>query len=144
MTCWSLFTAFAYNRIQTLYKWLEYFPSRMMGKPNVVLQNTNLVLEEPEGLSLHSQQPVSDLYPEPVESSPHPYPISLRSILIPSLLLHLGLLSGLLPTKILYTYLLSHTCHMPCPCPCSYPPHFAWLYLPNDIWRWVLMKSRTK
>jgi hypothetical protein len=88
----------------------------MMVKPNVVLQNTNLVVQEPEGLSLHSQQPASGPYPEPVESSPHPYPISLRSILIPSLLLHLGLLSGLLPTKILYTF-LSSPMRVTCPAP---------------------------
>jgi hypothetical protein len=43
------------------------------------------VAPEPEGSSPHSQQPASDPYPEPRESTPPPpSTISLRSILIPS------------------------------------------------------------
>jgi hypothetical protein len=80
---------------------------------------TNSVAQEPEGSSPHSQQPATGPCPEPVESNPHsPKPVSLRSILIPSSHLCLGLPSGLFPsgfpTKTLYTwrkhetYLLRH------------------------------------
>jgi hypothetical protein len=77
-------------------------------EPNHVL--TNSVAPEPEGSSPHSQQPANYPYPEPGESTPHPpQPISLRSILIPSSHLRLGLSSGLLPTgfppKTMYTFL---------------------------------------
>jgi hypothetical protein len=73
-------------------------------------QLTNSVAQEPEGSSLHSQQPATGLCPEPVECNPHPpKPISLRSILIPSFHLRLGLPSGLFPsgfsTKTIYTFL---------------------------------------
>jgi hypothetical protein len=60
-------------------------------------QLTNSVAPEPEGSSPHSQQPANGPYPEPGESTPHPsppQPISLRSILIPSSHLRLGLPSG--------------------------------------------------
>jgi hypothetical protein len=71
---------------------------------------TNSVSKEPEGSSSHSQQLAAGPYPEPVEYNPHtPKPISLRSILIPSYHLRLGLPSGLypfgFPTKTLYTFL---------------------------------------
>jgi hypothetical protein len=62
-----------------------------------------------------------------------PPAISPRSILIPSSDLCLGVLSALyplgFPARILYTSLLSHVCHMPC------PPHSPWLHLSN-IWGW--------
>jgi hypothetical protein len=58
------------------------------------------MVQEPEGSSPHSQQPATGPYPEPVKSNPHsPKPISLRSILIPSSRLHLGLPSGLFPLE---------------------------------------------
>jgi hypothetical protein len=64
---------------------------------------------EPEGSSSHSQQPATGPYPEPTLSTLHTQPISLRSILIPSFRLRLGLPSGLFPsgfpTKTLYTFL---------------------------------------
>jgi hypothetical protein len=47
------------------------------------------------------------------------HPISLRSILIRSTHLHLDLPTGLFPssfpTSILYAFLVSHSCYMPCP-----------------------------
>jgi hypothetical protein len=33
---------------------------------------TNYVAPEPEGSSLHSQEPTNDHYPEPGDSTPHP------------------------------------------------------------------------
>jgi hypothetical protein len=95
------------------------------------------VAQEPEDSSPHSQQPATGPWPEPVESNPHPQPISLRPILIASSHQRLGLPSGLFPsgfaTKTLFVHfsLLSHSWHMPC------PPHPPWLDLPDDIWRWV-------
>ena len=66
----------------------------------------------PEGSLPHSQMPATCPYREAARSSPYPpHPTSWRSILILSSLLHLGLPSGLfpsgLPTKTLYTTLLS-------------------------------------
>jgi hypothetical protein len=73
---------------------------------------TNYVAPEPEGSSPHSREPATGPYPEPDESTPPPQPISLRSILVPSSYLRLGLPSGLfssgVPTKTLYTFLSSH------------------------------------
>jgi hypothetical protein len=66
-----------------------------------------------------SQEPSTDPYPEPDQSSPyHPHPIALQSIFTLSTHLHLGLPSGLFPsgfpTNILYAFLFSPihvTCH---------------------------------
>jgi len=62
-------------------------------------------------------------------------PISLRSILILSSRLNLGLPSGLFPsdfpTKILYRFYIPHECYIP---PQSDPP---WFGHPNNIWRSV-------
>jgi hypothetical protein len=71
---------------------------------------TNSVAPEPEGSSPHSQQPANDPYLNP----PHtPQPFSLRSILIPSSHLRLGLSCGVFPsgfpTITLYTFLPSPT-----------------------------------
>jgi hypothetical protein len=57
------------------------------------------VTPETEGLSPHSLQLATDPYLKPAESNAHPQPISLRSIMIPSSHLRLGLPSGLFPTK---------------------------------------------
>jgi hypothetical protein len=67
---------------------------------------------EPEGSLPCSQQPSTGPYPESDQSSPiPPHPMSLRSILILSTHLRLGLPSGLLPsgfpTNILYAFLFS-------------------------------------
>jgi hypothetical protein len=64
---------------------------------------------EPEGSLPCSQEPSTGPYPEPYKSNPH-HPISIRSILILSTDLRLGLPSGLfpsgLPTNILYAFLV--------------------------------------
>jgi hypothetical protein len=66
---------------------------------------------EPESWLTHSQQPATCPYSEPDRSSPCPHPIYLRSILILSSRLRLGLPSSLLPsgfaTKALYAPRLS-------------------------------------
>jgi hypothetical protein len=68
---------------------------------------------EPKDSLPHSQQPAICPYREPVRSTPCPNPTSLRSILILSSHLRLGLTSGLvpshLPTKTLYAYVLAST-----------------------------------
>jgi hypothetical protein len=76
-----------------------------------ILNAPNSVAPEPEGSSLCSQQPATGHCHEPDVSTPTPPPtppISLRSILIPSSHLRLGLSSGLFPpgfpTKTLYTF----------------------------------------
>jgi hypothetical protein len=75
-------------------------------------------------------------WPTSIQSIPH-YPITLRSILILSTHLRLGLPSGSFPprfpTNILYAFLFSHLCYMPC---LSHPP---WLDYSNSncIWRRV-------
>jgi hypothetical protein len=92
---------------------------------------------EPEGSPPYLQQPATDPYPEPIESTLHPPKlISLRLILIPSSHLRLGLPSGVFPSGFphhnpLHFTVLSHACHM------SRPPHSPWFDLTNDIWVWV-------
>jgi hypothetical protein len=71
-----------------------------------------------------------------IHSTPPSQPISLRSVLIPSSHLRLGLSSGLFPsrfpTKTLYTFL-------PSPMRATCPAHLnsPWFVLPNDIWWWA-------
>jgi hypothetical protein len=70
------------------------------------------------------------LVPIPSQLIPlHPQPISLRSILIPSSRVLLGVPSGLFPSdfKPCTFSLLSHGCHMHC------SPHSPWFDLPDDI-----------
>jgi hypothetical protein len=73
---------------------------------------------EPDGSLPCSQEPSTNVCPEPDQSSPHP--ISLRSILILSTHLRLGLPSGLFPsgfpTNMLYVFLFS-------PIHVTYPAH---------------------
>jgi hypothetical protein len=53
---------------------------------------------KPKSSLLHSQEPATDLYPEPVESSPSPPILFLEDIQL-SYHLGLGLPSGLLPSR---------------------------------------------
>jgi hypothetical protein len=97
---------------------------------------TNSVAQEPEGSSSHSQQLTTGPYPEPVESNPHPQPISPRYPFWshhPTYALVFRVISFLqaFPTKPLHFSLLPHACHLPC------LPHSPWLDLLNDIWGWV-------
>jgi hypothetical protein len=66
---------------------------------------------EPESSLLCSQESYTDVFREPGESSPHPHPVSPRSILILSPHLGLGLPDDLgpsdFPTKILYAFFFS-------------------------------------
>jgi hypothetical protein len=77
---------------------------------------TNSVTPEPEVSSPCSQEPATGPCPEPIESIPHAQPIFLRSILIPSSHLRLGLPSvSFLQTfapKPLRSSILSHASHM--------------------------------
>jgi hypothetical protein len=90
---------------------------------------------EPKGSLPCSQGPSTGPTPEPDQSSPYHPILSLRSILILSAHLRLGLPSGLfhsgLPTKILYAFLFSpiHATHT-CPAP-SHPPS-----LDNSNYTW--------
>jgi hypothetical protein len=87
-----------------------------------IITITNSVAPEPEGSSLHSQEPTNSPYPEPGKSTSHTHThsqqIFQRSILIPSSPLCLGLLSDLIPlgfpTKTLYMFLPSPMC-VTCP-----------------------------
>jgi hypothetical protein len=64
-----------------------------------------------EGSFLRSQEPTTGPYPEPDESNPHTTHIFVRSVLIFSSYLYLGLASGFFPSgvpiKILYSFLMS-------------------------------------
>jgi hypothetical protein len=116
--------------------WVKKFSfvvSRFLEPVTESLAGTNSVAPEPEGSSPYSQEPTNGPYPELVESSPHPQPISLRSILIPSSHQSLGLSSGLFTFWLshqspVHIPLLSHACHM------SRLPHSLWFDLPSNIW----------
>jgi hypothetical protein len=87
---------------------------------------------EPEGSLPYSQDPSTGPHPEPDQSSPY-HPI-LRSILILSIHLRLGLPSGLFPSFTPISYMHSsspHSFYMPCP---SHPPL---LTHSNYTWRRV-------
>jgi hypothetical protein len=102
-------------------------------KPSQFKFLTNSVAPEPEGSSPHSWKPAKGPYPERGESTPQPpRTISLRSILIPSSHLRLGLSSGLFFFGLshqtpVHVSPLSHACHMP------RPLHCPWFCLPNNI-----------
>jgi hypothetical protein len=88
---------------------------------------------EPGGSSPHSQQPANGPYPEQGDSTSPPQPITLRSILIPSMprSFKWSLSFGLSHQNTVQFSPLSNAWHM------FRPPHSPWFDLPNDIWRWV-------
>jgi hypothetical protein len=71
---------------------------------------------ESKGSLPYSQDPTTGLYPEPDEVTPHTYTLFLRSILILSSHVRLGLLKGLfllsILTKMLHAFLTSPV-HIP-------------------------------
>jgi hypothetical protein len=80
-------------------------------------RTTSHDFKEPKGSSPCSQEPWTGPYPEPYRSSPY-HLISLRSILILSTHLCLGLPSGLFPSWLFHQYpicipRLHHSCYMP-------------------------------
>jgi len=84
---------------------------------------------EPKGSCLYSQEPATGPCSEPDAASPYLFhPISLRSILILSWHLQLGLLSFIFPSgfqnKIVFA---SHVWYMP------YPSHKPWHHNPYNI-----------
>jgi hypothetical protein len=89
-----------------IVKWITYLRSCQLCSPSRTPQH----FIEPEGSMPCSQEPSTGPYPEPYQSNPL-HPISLRSILILSSHLRLGLHSGLFPsgflTNILYAFLFS-------------------------------------
>jgi hypothetical protein len=95
---------------------------------------------EPGGSLPHSQDPATCPYSEAAQSSQWPHPTSLRSILILSCNLRLGLPSGRLPSghpsNILYAHIFPHTCYMP------RPSHSSRFDYPNNIWWWVQVTIR--
>jgi hypothetical protein len=97
------------------------------------------VAPEPEGSSPCSQQPATGLYPELPKSTPN-LPDSLPEINSDFILPSTPVFRVVSPlgfhTKTLYTF-LSIACHMP------RPPHSPWFDLPNDIWGWVFIWSRS-
>jgi hypothetical protein len=93
---------------------------------------TNFVAPEPEMSSPCSQEPATGPYPEPTESTQHPF-ASLSKIhsdpILPSTSSssEWSLSFGLSHQTLVHFFLLSHACHVPCPL------HSPWLDLPNDI-----------
>jgi hypothetical protein len=100
-------------------------------RPRDVRWLTNSVAPDPEGSSLHSQQPANGPYPEPGESTPHPPTNPVRSILIPSAPWSFKWSSsfGLSHQNPLHISPLSYACHMPRP-----PFSLIWFDLANNIW----------
>jgi hypothetical protein len=96
-------------------------------------QKISFFLMEPEVSLPCSNKPTTGPYPEPAKSSLHIEPylqkVHLNIIFLPKLGLPSGLLHSGLPTKILWTPLPSHACHM------SRPIHPLWSNHHNKF-RW--------
>jgi hypothetical protein len=87
----------------------------------------------------HSRKPATSAYSEPGQSSPSPYSISWRNILI--LTSHLLCVPSALFTSSFTTLFCMHRSSRSA-CYTSHPCHNYWFDNPNNIWRIVLIADR--
>jgi hypothetical protein len=110
-----------------LTNFMELRPSWEAASRSATHEFSNILCNPKAHYGVHKSPPLA-----PVLQSIPTHHISLRSILILSSHLRIGLPSGLFPTKIIYAFLFySHVCYMLC----SSSP--SWLDHSNYTWRRV-------